>query len=91
MRSRKHGGGQIPWPIWEAIERRAREEDYSSVWRYLLGCALRDIMSPQRHIFNHVVIEADPSEQDQLIDAFTRASSSTLRHTVRGCLRNGVG
>jgi hypothetical protein len=85
MRSKK-ASGHIPWPIYELIERRAKAEHYRTVWRYLIGCALRDIFAPQHHIFNHVVANADPTEQDELFTAFHGRSPEHLRATVRRCL-----
>jgi hypothetical protein len=85
VRSKKISG-HVPWPIYELIERRAKAERYRNVWRYVIGCVIRDIFAPQHHIFNHVIADADPSEQDALLQAFHGRSPEHLRATVRNCL-----
>jgi hypothetical protein len=67
MRS-KHVSFRLPWKLWDACKERCREEKYRNMGRYFTSIAIFDLLSRRPHKLTKDIANADPDEQDAIID-----------------------
>jgi hypothetical protein len=67
MRSRQISF-RVTWKLYDQLNRLGRERGYKNLSRFMIGLTLKAIQDSKRRVWIPGIANADPKEQDYLID-----------------------
>lgn len=64
----------MPHKFYDEMMKRCREEKYKNDTRYIMGCVLFDILCRRKHTLTHAIANAEPDEQDAMLEGLIDVS-----------------